>query len=81
MIHFTEKMTNQSVNLHIARKPMFYLLYYTESLNKSFYPFVDIKHICSVCEISQTLVGFFNSCKSNAAKAMPFLNIQNLLIK
>ena len=35
-------VTNQSVNLHIARKPMFYLLYYTESLNKSFYPFVAV---------------------------------------
>jgi hypothetical protein len=29
----------QSVNLHFARKTMFYLLYYTESTSKSFHPF------------------------------------------
>jgi len=71
---------------------MFYLLYYTESLNKSFYSiplllsfyynlFLNNNFICLVSEISQTLVGFFNSCINNAAKAMLFLNIQKLLIK
>jgi len=35
-------LTNQSVNLHIVLKSMFYLLYYTESLKKSFYPFVAV---------------------------------------
>jgi len=40
--HTFLSLTNQSVNLHIARKSMFYLLYYTESLNKSLYPFVAV---------------------------------------
>jgi len=31
-------LTNQSVNLYIARKATFYLLYYTESESKSFHP-------------------------------------------
>jgi hypothetical protein len=86
-------LTNQSVNLHFARKAMFYLLYYTES--KSFHPFVlcfcavilllfALKHYftCSVCEISQALVGFcliiFKRCSKKSCSSF---NIPFLLIK
>jgi len=58
-------LTNQSVNLHIARNPMFYLLYYTESLNKFFYPIVAV-NFTIICFY------FIYFCVSNAANAMLF---------
>jgi len=67
-------MSDQPVRkLAYCPKAHVYLLYYTESLNKSFYFFVAViftnnDFICSVCEIAQTLVGYFYSCISNAEK-------------